>query len=154
MPGVLSPAFDPTTAAPERRCETRIGRRSRAQLMSYPPARHAHFIDVTVTDFSELGVCIEYSEGLMAGQLFVIRQPDLTSGHTCLYTVVRSEPCGNGKHTIGLRAVNSVSEDEWAPFTPPPAPGVDLLTRLLYLIFAIAGAATIVLLALTWRHPR
>jgi hypothetical protein len=43
-------------------------------------------------------------------------------------------------------------EDEWAPFTPPPAPGLDLWTKWLYLIFAIAGAATIILAALRLHH--
>ena len=138
----------------ERRCEQRTGHRSRAQLMRYPPGRHAHFIDVTVTDFSELGMCVEYSEGLMAGQLFVVREPHLTAGQTCLYSVARSERSAAGTYSIGLRAVNSLSEDEWAPFAPPPAPGLDLGTKLAYLIFAVAGAATIVLTALTWRYPR
>ena len=79
--------------------------------------------------------------------------PHLTAGQTCLYSVARSEQSAAGTYAIGLRAVNSLSEDEWAPFAPPPAPGLDLGTKLAYLIFAIAGAATIVLTALTWKHP-
>ena len=37
------------------------------------------------------------------------------------------------------------------PFEPPPAPGVDLGTKLLYLTFAIAGAATIIAAAILFR---
>src|SRR5947207_3143519 len=80
----------------------------------------------------------------------LVREPQLTKGNTCLYTVVRCEKRGDGTYSIGLHALKPL-DDEWAPFTPPPAPGLDLWTKLLYLTFAIAGAATIVLLAVLWR---
>jgi hypothetical protein len=137
----------------DRRHEPRTPYRANAQLVGYPPARHPHVIDVAVVDYSESGIGIVYSEGLLIGQLFVVREPHVTRGHTCLYTVVRCEPSADGKFSIGLHVMRSLSaeDDEWAPFTPPPAPGLSLGTKLLYLTFAIAGAATIVLLALGLR---
>jgi hypothetical protein len=135
----------------ERRSEPRTPYRSVAQLVLYPPGRHEHTLDVTVVDYSRSGIGIVYREGLMVGQQFVVREPHVTRGHTCLYTVVRSDKRGEGNYSIGLRAKEQL-DDEWAPFTPPPAPGLDLPTKLLYLTFAIAGAATIVLTALVWRQ--
>ena len=124
---------------------------SHAQLIPYPPGKHPNPIDVTVNDYSASGIGVVYCEGLMVGQAFVVREPTITQGKTCLYRVVYSEPTDSGNYRIGLEALDDVA-DEWAPFNPPPAPGVDLGTKLLYLIFAIAGAATIVLTAVMLRH--
>jgi hypothetical protein len=149
----LNPVLPPSHGT-DRRHEPRTPYRADAQLLRYPPARHPHIIDVAVVDYSDSGIGIIYSEGLLIGQLFVVREPHVTRGHTCLYTVVRCERCGQGGYSIGLHVLRPLSaeEDEWAPFTPPPAPGLDLGTKLLYLTFAIAGAVTIVLLALLWRR--
>ena len=143
LDSVLLPMIDA-----DRRSEPRTPYRSRAQLLPYPPARHQQVIDVTVVDYSETGVGLTYNEGLLIGQLFVVREPRITRDHTCLYRVVRCEKRPDGVYSIGLIALKPL-DDEWAPFSPPPAPGLDLGTKLLYLIFAIAGAATIVLVALT-----
>jgi hypothetical protein len=121
-------------------------------LVPYPPGKHPQPIDVTVSDYSASGIGVTYCEGLMIGQAFVLREPAITQGKTCLYRVVHSEPTDAGDYRIGLTALDDSTEDEWAPFNPPPAPGVDLGTKLLYLIFAIAGAATIVLTAVLLRH--
>jgi hypothetical protein len=134
----------------DRRAEPRTDYRARAQLLRYPPARHRHVIDVTVTNYSSSGIGVSHSEGLLVGQLFVVREPNVTRGHTCLYTVTRSDQQPDGTFAIGLRAIQKL-EDDWDPFTPPPAPGVTIGSKLLFLIFAIAGAATIIAAAILYK---
>ena len=151
MPLPVHPAVTPLVES-DRRVEPRIQYQSRAQLVPYPPGKHSIPIDVTVCDYSTSGIGVSYCEGLMLGQAFIVREPTITRGRTCLYRVVHSEQTEAGSFRIGLEAMESAERDEWAPFEPPPAPGVDLGTRLLYLIFAIAGAATIVLTAVLLRH--
>jgi hypothetical protein len=134
----------PPVAQAERRGEPRTRYNSRAQLLPYPPARHAHAIELTVIDYSDNGIGAVYNEGLLVGQMFIVREPQVTKDRTCLYQVIRSEKRPDGTYSIGLTAMKPL-DDEWAPFMPPPAPGLDLWTKWLYLIFAIAGAATVIL---------
>ena len=137
----------------ERRAEPRTRYDSRAQLLPYPQARHTHPIEVSITDYSANGIGAVHTEGLLVGQTFVVREPRVTQGRTCLYQVIRSEKRPDGTYSIGLAAREPL-DDEWAPFMPPPAPGVDVWSKWLYLIFAMAGAATIVLaaIALNQKH--
>ena len=131
----------------ERRAEPRTRYDSRAQLLPFPPARHTHPIDVSITDYSANGIGALHTEGLLVGQTFVVREPRVTQGRTCLYQVIRSEKRPDGAYSIGLSAMEPL-DDEWAPFDAPPAPGVDVWSKWLYLIFAIAGAASVVLSAI------
>jgi hypothetical protein len=147
----LDTVLPPSASQSERRAELRTRYDATAQLLPYPRPRHAHVIDLTVVDYSESGIGAVHSEGLLVGQMFIVREPRVTRDRTCLYQVVRSEKRSDGRYNIGLTAMKPL-EDEWAPFTPPPAPGLDLWTKWLYLIFAIAGAATIVLAALRLHH--
>jgi len=147
----LNTVLPPSASQVERRAGARTRYDATAQLLPYPPGRHVHPIDITVTDFSENGIGAVHNEGLLVGQTFIVREPQVTRDRTCLYQVVRSDKRSDGRYTIGLVAMKPL-EDEWAPFTPPPAPGLDVWTKWLYLIFAIAGAATIVLVALKLHH--
>jgi len=151
MPASDHPAVAPMVET-ERRAEERVAWSGHAQLLPYPPGKHPNPIDVTVSDYSACGIGVTYCEGLMIGQAFIVREPTLTRGKTCLYRVVHSEQMDAGSFRIGLEAMERDERDEWAPFELEPAPGLDLGTKLLYLIFAIAGAATIVFTAVMLRH--
>src|SRR4051794_3964636 len=96
----LHPVSPPMLDA-DRRHEPRTPYRGSAPLLGYPPARHSRVLDVDVVDYSESGIGIVYSEGLMIGQLFVVREPHVTRGRTCLYSVVRCEPSGLRQYSIG-----------------------------------------------------
>ena len=147
MPLPVHPAVEPLRLDTDRRTEPRTLCRAPAQLVPYPAGKHTRPIDVTITDYSGSGIGLTYAEGLLIGQSFVVREPTITRGKTCLYRVVHCEAMVGGKFRIGLAAIE-MPGDEWAPFEPKKMPGLDLGTKLLYLIFAIAGAATIVLTAI------
>jgi hypothetical protein len=151
LPTQLNTVLPRSASQVERRASARTRYDATAQLLPYPPGRHMHPIDITITDFSETGIGAVHSEGLLVGQTFIVREPQVTRDRTCLYQVVRSDKRPDGHYTIGLVAMKPL-EDEWAPFTQPPAPGLDVWTKWLYLIFAIAGAATIILAALKLHH--
>jgi len=138
----------------ETRCAPRTLRRSRAQLILYPPARHPHAFEVSIVDYSATGIGIVHSEGLLVGQTYVVREPYVTRDKTCLFTVVRSERRPDGQWSIGLHVGNTL-KDELAPIVADaPAPGIDLWTKLLFLTFAIAGAITVVLVAVLRSHGK
>lgn len=135
----------------ERRAEPRIEFETTAQLMPYPQARHAHFIDVRVLNYSETGIGLVHDQGLLVGQLYVVREPTITAGHTCLYSVIRSDRQPDGTFHIGLRTVSTMTDNERDPFAPPPAPGISTGTKILFLIFALAGTAVITLVGVLHR---
>jgi hypothetical protein len=145
------PVVAPLLLDTDRRTEPRTLCHAPAQLVPYPAGKHTHPIDVIITDHSQSGIGLTYSEGLLIGQSFVVREPTITQGKTCLYRVVQCDSMEDGNFRIALSAME-MPQDEWAPFEPKKMPGVDLGTKLLYLIFAIAGAATIVLTAILLRH--
>ena len=156
---IPAPAPAPAAAAPDtRRVEyrraPRVRRKSHAQLLLYPAGRHPHPIDVTVVDYSATGIGIIHSEGLLVGQKFIVREPHVTEGKTCLFTVVRSEPRADGTFSIGMHIGNSLSDDHDPLLAIPPAPGVTLGSKLLFLVFALGGAVTMLLLTLMkyWYH--
>ncbi len=147
VPLPVHPALAPLLDT-DRRTQPRTQYHASAQLVPYPTGKHPKPIDVTITDYSDSGIGLTYSEGLLIGQSFVVHEPTVTRGKTCLYRVVHCEAMADGgMFRIGLAAMEE-PRDEWAPFEPKKMPGLDLGTKLLYLIFAIAGAATIVLTAI------
>ena len=132
----------------DHRRAPRIRRKSRAQLLLYPSGRHPHPIDVTIVDFSATGIGIVHNEGLLIGQKFIVREPHVTQGNTCLFTVVRSEKRPDGTYSIGLHVGNSLA-DELEPMVQiAPAPGLSRWDKLLFLLFSLLGATTIVLWAI------
>jgi hypothetical protein len=152
VPSRLHPATE-TPEHTDRRAEPQIECNTQAQLLRYPSGRHQHPIDVAVVDVWSTGIGVIYSESLLIGQMFVVREPTITRGKTCLYRVILSEKVEPGKFRIALEATEQPA-DEWAVFEPPPAPGLDLGTKLLYLTFAIAGAATIIAAAILMHHRK
>jgi hypothetical protein len=135
----------------EGAAEPRTPYQSRAQLLRYPPGRHTPAIDVMVTDYSESAIGVIYEQGLLVGQLFVVREPHITQGHTCLYSVARCEQLEDGRHSVRLCATNQL-QDRSDPFAPAPAPGISRWMKLLYLGFAINGAVAIVKMAILFGH--
>jgi len=132
----------------ENRRAPRFTRRSRAQLLLYPSGRHPHPIDVAVVDYSVTGIGIIHHEGLLVGQKFVVREPHVTHGNTCLFTVVRSDRRPDGTYSIGLHVGNTL-QDELEPMVEiAPAPGVSRRVKLLFLAFSILGSAAMAWVAL------
>ena len=152
-----SPQTPPAAAAPahavprrtfENRRAPRFTRKSRAQLLLYPSGRHPHPIDVAVVDYSVTGIGIIHHEGLLVGQKFVVREPHVTHGNTCLFTVVRSDRRPDGKYSIGLHVGNTL-QDELEPMVEiAPAPGVSRRAKLLFIAFAVIGAVITVCVTL------
>ena len=145
-PAAAGSAHPPAPRGTENRRAPRTRRKSRAQLLLFPSGRHPHPIDVTVVDYSATGIGVVHSEGLLVGQKFIVREPHVTEGNTCLFTVVRSEKLPDGSYSIGLHVGNTLA-DELEPMVQiPPAPGLSRGDKLLFLLFSLAGAITIV----TW----
>ena len=130
----------------DNRVAPRAPRESTAQLLQYPAGRHQHPIEVQVTDYSETGIGIIYHEGLLIGRTFVVREPHVTKGKTCLFTVVRSDPRADGTFSIGLHVGNSLGDEHDPLLEIEPAPGIKLSSKLLFAFFALIGIAMIVAL--------
>ena len=127
----------------ENRAAIRLPRSSTAQLLHYPAGRHQHPIDVQVIDYSATGIGIIHSEGLLVGKKFVVREPHVTDGNTCLFTVVRSDPRADGTFSIGLHVGNSLGNEHDPLLDIPRAPGISRGSKLLFVTFALLGLALI-----------
>lgn len=127
----------------DHRAAPRQPRQSTAQLLHYPSGRHPHPIDVQVTDYSKTGIGIIHHEGLLVGKKFVVREPHVTDGNTCLFTVVRSDPRPDGTFSIGLHVGNSLADEHHPLLELPPAPGIARSSKILYVTFALVGVAMI-----------
>jgi hypothetical protein len=150
-PSVAPPPEQRPAEQAEARGAPRIKCHYPAQLILYPPARYSHAIDVIIIDYSTTGIGITHHESLLIGQTYVVREPHATHNNTCLFTVLRSDPRPDGTWSIGLHISNTLA-DEFTPLCEePPAPGIDIWTRLLFAIFALAGIAIIVLVEIL-RH--
>ena len=128
----------------DHRAAPRMPRTSSAQLLSYPAARHQNPIDVRVVDYSATGIGVIHNEGLILGRKFVVREPHVTDGNTCLFTVVRCDPRPDGTFSIGLHVGNSLGNEHAEMLEIPRAPGISWTSKLLFAFFAIAGLALIV----------
>src|SRR2546421_7169140 len=93
----------------ERRRAERIVHVSQARLLLCPAPRHPAPIDVTVQDYSETGIGVKHSNPLPIGQTYVVEQPEITSGGSQLYTVVRAEP-EPPNWRIGLAKANTLDD--------------------------------------------
>lgn len=136
----------------ELRAAPRTRRQSTAQLLLHPAGRHPHPIDVTVVDYSATGIGIIHTEGLLIGQRFVVREPHVTRDNTCLFTVVRSDRRTDGTYSIGLHVSNTLAGEHDPLLAEHAAPGVAPWLKALYLIFAIGGAITVVVMAAVGRR--
>ena len=146
---VVRPAAAAATArtkkrSADNRAARRLRRMSTAQLLNYPAGRHQHPIEVQVTDYSATGIGVIHSEGLLIGRKFVVREPHVTDGNTCLFTVVRSDPRPDGTFSIGLHVGNSLGNEHDPLLTIPPAPGISRSSKILFGVFALIGIAMIV----------
>jgi hypothetical protein len=130
-------------AAADNRLAPRLPRTSTAQLLQYPAGRHQHPIDVQVTDYSSTGIGVIYHEGLLIGRKFVVREPHVTDGKTCLFTVVRCDPRGDGTYSIGLHVGNSLGNEHDPLLEIPAAPGISRGSKILFVVFAVIGFAMI-----------
>jgi hypothetical protein len=138
----------------ESRAAPRTRRQSHAQLLLYPAGRHPHPFDVTVVDYSATGIGIVHDEGLLIGQRFIVREPYVTKGNTCLFTVVRSDHRADGTYSIGLHVSNTLKEEHDPLLAEPPAPGIKTWMKVLYLLFAIGGTIAVIALAVVSRVHR
>jgi len=127
----------------DNRAAPRAARTSNAQLLAYPPARHQHPIDVQVTDYSATGIGVIHNEGLILGRKFVVREPHVTKGNTCLFTVVRSDPRPDGTFSVGLHVGNCLADEHDPLLALPRAPGISWTSKILFAFFALAGLALI-----------
>src|SRR5262245_33950588 len=88
----------------DRRRAPRIRRDSKAQLLFWPATTRTAPIDVQLVDYSSTGVGVLNHEAIIIGQKFVLREPFVTHGSTCLYTVARCSKRDDGYYIIGLHA--------------------------------------------------
>ena len=86
-----------------------------------------------------------------AGKKVVVREPHVTDGNTCLFTVVRSDPRPDGTFSIGLHVGNSLTNEHDPMLEIPPAPGIARSSKILFAVFAVLGAAMIIGMALLKR---
>jgi hypothetical protein len=148
---VLSPriARSPAPAAKsgrDRRRAPRFKRDSAAQLIFWPASSRTAALDVRLVDYSRTGVGVLNHEAIRIGQKFVLREPFVTRGSTCIYTVVRCDQRGDGYFSIGLLAT---SADETPPAPEPVDDGQWM--EVAYFAFALIGAIAIVAMALLHR---
>jgi len=143
----------PPPGGVEKRRAPRFQHVSRAQLIFWPSTRRIAPIDVQVVDYSSTGVGIVHDEALLLGQTYVLREPLVTEGHTCMYTVARCDRRADGRFSIGLHICNTL-EDALEPreeHVPPPGQWM----RFFFFLGALAGAIMIVSYALfryLYRH--
>ena len=88
----------------DRRRARRIKRESLAQLMFWPTTRRCTPIDVQMLDYSSTGVGVLHDEAMLIGQKFILKEPFVTKGGTCLYAVARCDKRDDGRFTVGLHA--------------------------------------------------
>jgi hypothetical protein len=143
-----SPAADSAGGGSiNNRLAPRSPRLSTAQLLQYPAGRHQHPIEVQVIDYSATGIGVIHHEGLLIGRRFVVREPYVTKRNTCIFTVVRSDPRPDGTFSIGLHVGNSLGNEHTPLLEIPPAPGISLSSKILFLFFAVIGLGMIVAVA-------
>jgi hypothetical protein len=142
-PGGNADARDAATASADNRLAPRLPRASSAQLLQYPAGRHQHPISVQVTDYSKTGIGVIHHEGLLIGRKFVVREPHVTDGKTCLFTVVRCDPRGDGTYSIGLHVGNTLGNEHDPLLEIPAAPGIAWSSKILFVVFAVVGFAMI-----------
>ena len=141
QPGEVAPPPSPPRDIEKRRA-TRVPRRAPAQLIFWPAARNSAPIDVTIVDYSVTGIGIVHGETLPPGQKFIVREPFVTSGSTCIYTVVRSDRRGDGTYSIGLHIGNTM-ENKLEPVEDPPR-RLSRLWRFIYFLFVLVGTILVV----------
>ncbi len=109
----------------ERRRARRIKRDSRAQLIFWPAIARSAPLDVELIDYSSTGVGVLHDQAILIGQKFVLTEPFVTRGSTCIYTVARCDRREDGQFIVGLHACTSTDqvpslehgkrrEDSWA----------------------------------------
>jgi hypothetical protein len=144
-----------STASPprgiEKRQATRVPRHSRAQLIFWPANSRIAPIEVEVVDYSTTGIGLLHTEGFPPGQKFIVREPFVTGGSTCIYTVVRSDPRKDGMYSIGLHIGNTMIDDLEKP--EEPVKPIARTWQFLYFLFALVGTLAI-LSAVLLRHLR
>jgi hypothetical protein len=128
----------------DRRRAPRFKRNSKAQLIFWPASPRTAPIDVQLVDYSRTGVGVVNHEAIIVGQKFVLREPFVTHGSTCIYTVVRCSKCDDGHYIIGLHATPS----EEPTLATEPVPGISKWLRIGYFVFAVIGAIAIVAMAM------
>ncbi|HYO09353.1 MAG TPA: hypothetical protein VER17_10310 [Tepidisphaeraceae bacterium] len=149
-----APSISPVFACPqgaEKRRAPRFRRNSDAQLLLWPAGPRTLPIDVKVSDYSSTGLGVVHDETLLIGQVYVVREPFVTDGTSCMYTVARSDRRPDGRFSIGLHKCNTL-EDDLEPkedHVTPPSRWV----QVLFLLFSLVGAVTVVTVAILQRSP-
>jgi hypothetical protein len=127
----------------ERRRSARRDVNTPAELIVCPASSRTAPIKVTVRDISATGVGLVHSEPLPLGQKYVVREPSIIPrSQPCLYTVVRADPAGEGKYSIGLHASHLMGLEVGEKTGRAK---VAAMARLLILAIIVGGA-----IALAW----
>ncbi len=135
--------------AREKRLAARIPHRAPAQLLLWPAGPRTAPIDVQVVDYSRTGVGIIHSEGLLVGQTFVVREPQVTKGSSrFLYKVVRCDRRPDSRFSIGLQVVEN---GDFIEPSEPPAPKISYWVQWAYFLYAAIGVAIVLILSMRWR---
>ena len=107
-----APAPRATKKGSERRRSPRREVNKTAELIVCPASSRTAPIKVNVRDISSTGVGLIHNEPLPLGQKYVVREPSIIPrSQPCLYTVVRADPAGEGKYSIGLHASHLIGLD-------------------------------------------
>jgi hypothetical protein len=128
----------------DRRRARRIKRDSKAQLIFWPASTRTAPINVQLVDYSRTGVGVVNHDAIIVGQKFVLREPFVTNGSTCIYTVVRCSKREDGYYIIGLHA----TPPEEPTHAVEPVPVISKWSRIGYFVYAVIGAAAIVAMAM------
>jgi hypothetical protein len=146
VPIVIPEPIAPPKSGVELRQAPRYRRQSRAQLILWPAGPRVSPIDVEVVDFSATGLGIAHDDPLLIGQMYIVREPWLTSGSSCLYTIVRSDRRPDGRFSIGLHVSNTLVDD--LELAEEPLRGPSRLFQFLYFLFALIGTVTVTSMAM------
>jgi hypothetical protein len=107
-----TPAPRATKKGSDRRRSPRREVNKTAELIVCPASSRTAPIKVNVRDISSTGVGLIHNEPLPLGQKYVVREPSIIPrSQPCLYTVVRADPAGEGKYSIGLHASHLMGLD-------------------------------------------
>jgi hypothetical protein len=121
------------TKVKERRRAQRFPLGTEGQLTVCPAIAGMPPVKVRVKDASVTGVGIIHDEPLRVGQKYVIREKTLSRRKSVLFTVVRCEPTGDGKYSIGLHASHLMGRDRM-PLSDQRGRGVRIFGLLIAIV--------------------
>ena len=133
--------FGTRTRVNERRRAKRFALGTAGELIACPRDPGTAPIKVHVKDASATGVGVIHDASLAVGQKYVVRERNLAKRKSLLFTVVRSEPLGDGKFIIGLHASHLMG----GGYPQPPRASSTAKTAALLVALGLAMGALVLM---------